>query len=1010
MFKIRLLLVSVVVLCLTLCGGCVSAEASLNSQAYRLTISVSTTSPSVGQTEQATVKALNGRGQVVTTPPLTFSSSNKAVATVSSTGLITAVATGSTSITVSSPGVLPASVTLRPVQPKLKAQTITFPSLIVSGKTFTATATASSGLPVTYTSTTPNTCSITVSGAGTELSAGVCTIQADQAGNFTYKPANPVTRSITVGQILSSISVTPANATAYPGFPVQFTALALDQFNVAMATQPRFTWQSSNLLVPIDSNGIADGSAVSTPDTTFIVASVGSVGSAQAVLTINPATLSTVTLSPSTATISSPSGSTIFSVTEKDQFGRPMAPSVPCTYQSDNTAAASIDPITGTATAQNGSPNVMTADISATCGNVTTSTALLTVDPQTRFAKTLVATPSPATVMQTQNTSVMVVAYDEYGAVFVTPMIDVDPGYNTSTLSATALNSPEGNQIVIQGLSVGSTTVHIHIDTDDSVATTFNVNVTPCTTCYVPVVTTITLTGGTTNMEYQGTTAFVAQAYDQNGGGMSATFTWASTDTTVLAVDTNGNVTATGVGTASITASSGSATGTSLPITVSPAISAPVFITSIYPTMGAARILTAPQGGRTEPITVYGFGFQPGATVTFGSDGTPVNTVFVSSTQLTVNVPAADLAVTTDTQVPIFVTNPVRIDYTLAVSNTTNFTIFTEGMVSITFDDAYESAYTNGIPIFNNAGIPVTAFIITGNTCTTIGTCPSNNGTRSDGYPWGWNNPNCPTSDPRFALPVTQWNNPFSGCLVGVAEGADYMTWAQVSAIADPSLGNEIGAHTRSHNSISTLNSADQVGEIQGASADLTALGFNVHTMAYPYGDYGCLTQLENAAAPCAKVAGNGTGTTAPVIGGLVQSAGYTGARSSDIGFEGDGSGNPAANLPIFLGSYAGDVTPGDAMTSAQLIAIVQAAQSKGAWVIFLFHRVDECNAGTFPYPSNACPGGQSPNATSIDDSALTGLASFLHTNGVRTVTVTQGLAIEGLNGQTQVPIVFPTE
>src|SRR5208282_3591410 len=195
------------------------------------------------------------------------------------------------------------------------------------------------------------------------------------------------------------------------------------------------------------------------------------------------------------------------------------------------------------------------------------------------------------------------------------------------------------------------------------------------------------------------------------------------------------------------------------------------------------------------------------------------------------------------------------------------------------FDDAYESAAKNGIPIFNNAGLPVTAFIITGN---------YSGLTRSDGYPYGWNNNNCPTSNPEFSLPLNpQWLTPAAGCLVGVGTSPDYMTWTEVHALANLSVGNEIGAHTRSHNSISTVSAQDQVGEIQGALSDLTTQGFTVHTMAYPYGDYGCLTVGEIATAACASQAlypGNGTGTTAPVLGGLVQSAGYVGARSSDIG------------------------------------------------------------------------------------------------------------------------------
>jgi len=97
-------------------------------------------------------------------------------------------------------------------------------------------------------------------------------------------------------------------------------------------------------------------------------------------------------------------------------------------------------------------------------------------------------------------------------------------------------------------------------------------------------------------------------------------------------------------------------------------------------------------------------------------------------------------------------------------------------------------------------------------------------------------------------------------------------------------------------------------------------------------------------------------------------------------------------------------------MSTSDLTNIVNSATSKGAWVIFLFHRVDECSEGTFPYLSTNCPSGQSANAISIDDTSLTGLAQYLKANNIRTVTITQGLAMQGLNGQTQVPLVFPTE
>ncbi|MER7006182.1 hypothetical protein ABT297_24495 [Dactylosporangium sp. NPDC000555] len=81
-----------------------------------------------------------------------------------------------------------------------KGQTVDFTqpaNSSVSKHTVPLVATASSGLPVTFTSSTPLVC--TVSGAtATLVDAGTCTIAADQAGDPTYSAATQVTRSFTV--------------------------------------------------------------------------------------------------------------------------------------------------------------------------------------------------------------------------------------------------------------------------------------------------------------------------------------------------------------------------------------------------------------------------------------------------------------------------------------------------------------------------------------------------------------------------------------------------------------------------------------------------------------------------------------------------------------------------------------------------------------------------------------------------------------------------------------------
>jgi len=933
-----------------------------------LRISLASASPVIGQGDQITVTGTDQNGKAIqVTVALTYASSNTAVAAVSSSGLIQALAAGSATITVSAPNTPPvtAVVNIAPL-----AQTVTFPAP-TPGAMFLVSATSSSGLPVVFSSVTPTTCSVSGTMV-TELLSGICTIEADQPGNSIYAPAPLVTQTVNIGQKVGAISVTPANTTVDPGISATFTASALDQFNQPMLGAT-FTWTGAN-------NGVVVGqNSTQFPVTQQITAHAGGVTSAPASLTVNPAApiLTTATLSPSTATISAPSGIQQFSVAEQDQFGRPMNPFVTCSYSSSNLAAATINS-SGTATSQNTTPNTVTTNIVALCGGMTTNSVVLTVLAQKSFAAKLVVTD--AQVQQSLSTSVSVIALDEFNQPFPIGQIDVDAGFDATVISAVAQNN-EGNQVLIGGLKVGTTQVTVHIDTDDSVMATFNVTVVPCLPgiCYTPILTTINVTGETQSMDFQGTQEFTAQGIDQKGGGFNTTFTWASTNTSAVVIDpVSGIATAVGPGTAAIQATSAGVTGTSLTITVVPVTPVAISIATIFPTVAAVRL------SRAESITINGTGFNSGAVVNFGSDSTPANTVFKSSTQLIVTVPASDLNVTTDTVVPITVTNALQPGATTqAISNSVSFLITTKGMVSITFDDAFQSTYDNGIPIFDAAGIKVTEFVITGN---------YNKGLRSDGYPWGWNNNNCPTVSPA----PTVFN---SSCFVGVG-ATNYMTWDEVHTLA--SHGHEIGAHTRSHNSLSILSAADQLGEIQGAKDDLAANGLTVHTMAYPYGDYGCLTQTASQTT-CATVAGNGTGSTAQTIGTLVKGSGYRGARSSDIGFEGDTSGNPAGNLPLYLASQTGDVTPGDAMTTAQLIAIVDAAMTKGAWVIFLFHRVDE------PCRSDLCVAPQVPNAISIDSTSLQGLASYLTTKGIRTATVNEGLAIEGLNGQTQI-LVFPTE
>ena len=73
------------------------------------------------------------------------------------------------------------------------------------GTTGTVSATATSGLAVSFSSTTLATCSVagtTVTG----IAAGTCTVAANQAGNASFSAAPQVTQNINIGAGSQTIS------------------------------------------------------------------------------------------------------------------------------------------------------------------------------------------------------------------------------------------------------------------------------------------------------------------------------------------------------------------------------------------------------------------------------------------------------------------------------------------------------------------------------------------------------------------------------------------------------------------------------------------------------------------------------------------------------------------------------------------------------------------------------------------------------------------------------------
>ena len=150
--------------------------------------------------------------------PVTFSSQATGVCTVAGS-TTTLVAAGTCTIAADQTGTASYSAATQVTQSFAvnKANqtigTISFaPNTLAVGGTTTASATASTGLAVAFSSSaTPTICSVTGTTV-TGSAAGTCTITASQAGNTNYSAAAPVTQSILV-TATPAVSLNPTSLT-----------------------------------------------------------------------------------------------------------------------------------------------------------------------------------------------------------------------------------------------------------------------------------------------------------------------------------------------------------------------------------------------------------------------------------------------------------------------------------------------------------------------------------------------------------------------------------------------------------------------------------------------------------------------------------------------------------------------------------------------------------------------------------------------------------------------------
>jgi sugar lactone lactonase YvrE len=184
-----------------------------------------------------------------------FNSQNTLVCTVSA-GTVTLVAVGTCTIQATQAGNsnwLAATSVNQSFQVTQGSQTITFAALSNRGygtAPFKVSATASSGLAVSFASTTPAVC--TMSGATVTLAAlGTCTIQATQAGNSNWAAAPPVNQSFQVIQGSQTITFGTLSNQAFGTAPFTVSATASSGLAVTFSSTTPATCTVSGATVTL---------------------------------------------------------------------------------------------------------------------------------------------------------------------------------------------------------------------------------------------------------------------------------------------------------------------------------------------------------------------------------------------------------------------------------------------------------------------------------------------------------------------------------------------------------------------------------------------------------------------------------------------------------------------------------------------------------------------------------------------------------------------------------------
>ena len=417
-------------------------------------IAPSSATTTIGRTVQLTARALDSAGGELTGRALSWSSDQPGVATVSLTGLVTAVSQGRALVLAASEGrVGSATIDVTPVPvASLVVAPASIALVVGSAQQLIATpmdaqGTALPGRVVTWISGAPSIASVSPNGLVTAIGVGTAPIIATCEGQQAT-----VTLTTTLAPV-ATVTVTPQTASLNPDSALLFSAAARDA-NGNLLSGRTTSWSTSNSgVATVAANGLVTGVAVGSAR--ISATTEGIVGAGTVTVSLVP--IARVTVVPNPASLVEGQAQT-FSAVVADSNGNPLTGRA-LAWTSSTTAVATVTgggvvtavapgSATITASAPNaglggttpsGSASVVVTYAAVAAVSIVPAAPTVTVGTPTQLTATLQSAPPVVALDATGRTLAWSVADPTIATVSATGMVTgVVPGTTTVTLAASS--------------------------------------------------------------------------------------------------------------------------------------------------------------------------------------------------------------------------------------------------------------------------------------------------------------------------------------------------------------------------------------------------------------------------------------------------------------------------------------------------------------------------------------------------------------------------------------------